>query len=80
MRLQFNPSSFPYVKRNYLCKGLIMKYASAFYVAEPSPEIYIFIDEEPSGLPETAAEIGKSTDVEEFLSMVEPYFILAKDK
>ncbi len=57
-----------------------MKYASAYYVSDPSPEIYVFIDEEPSGLPEGAAEIGKETDVEKFLSMIEPYFTLAKDK
>lgn len=57
-----------------------MKFASAYYVSEPNTEIYVFVDEEPSGLPNGATEIGKSTDVEEFLSMIEPYFILAKDK
>lgn len=57
-----------------------MKYAISFYVPEPKVEIYVFVDEEPSDLPENAAEIGKSSDVEEFLSMLEPYFILAKDK
>lgn len=57
-----------------------MKFASAHYVAEPSVEIYVFVDEEPSGLPEGATEICRSEDVDEFLSLVEPYFILAKDK
>jgi hypothetical protein len=57
-----------------------MQYASAYYCSEPSVEIYVFVDEEPSGLPDGAAEIGKSTDIEEFLSMIEPYFILAKNK
>lgn len=57
-----------------------MKFASAYFVAEPSVEIYVFIDEEPTGLPEGAAEICQSKDVEEFLSLIEPYFILAKDK
>lgn len=57
-----------------------MKFASAHYVAEPNVEIYIFVDEEPSGLPDGATEICRSSDVDEFLSLVEPYFILAKDK
>lgn len=53
-----------------------MKFASAYYVAEPQVEIYIFIDEEPSDLPENAAEIIKTKSQEELLAAVEPYFIL----
>lgn len=53
-----------------------MKYASAYYVAEPTVEIYIFVDEKPSGLPEGAALIVETKDVQELLSSVEPYFIL----
>ncbi len=56
-----------------------MKYAIGFYVSDPAPEIYIFIDEEPSGMPEGAMEIGRSTDVDEFLALVEPFFVLGKD-
>lgn len=52
-----------------------MRYASAYYVAEPT-EIYMFIDEEPSDLPETAMLIVETKDQDELMSAVEPYFIL----
>lgn len=57
-----------------------MKYASAHYVAEPNPEIYIFVDEKPVDLPEGAAEICNVKELEEFLTLIEPYFQLAKNK
>ncbi len=53
-----------------------MKYASAYYVAEPAVEIYIFIDEPPSELPENAALIVEATDQKSLLEAVEPYFVL----
>lgn len=53
-----------------------MRYGSAWYVAEPTVEIYIFINEEPSGLPENAAKIVETTKVDELLNAVEPYFVL----
>lgn len=60
-------------------RSTTMKFASAYYAADVDPEIYVFIDEEPSDLPEGAVEIGKETDLEKFLALVEPYFIMAKD-
>lgn len=54
-----------------------MKYGSAWYVAEPQVEIYLFINEDPSGLPENAFAIIERTEkVQELLDAVEPYFIL----
>jgi len=55
-----------------------MKYASAYYVAEPTPEIYLFIDEEATGLPEGAALIVETKDENALLDAVEPYFVLGK--
>lgn len=57
-----------------------MKYASAYYVAEPTIEIYLFIDEQPSDLPEGASLIVETKDQNELLSAVEPYFILGSGK
>ncbi len=56
-----------------------MKYASAYYVVEPT-EIYMFLDEEPSDLPESAILIIETKDQDELLSAVEPYFILGGKK
>ena len=53
-----------------------MKFASAYYVAEPVIEIYIFIDEQPSELPENAVLIAETKDAKELVSAVEPYFVL----
>jgi hypothetical protein len=53
-----------------------MKFASAYYVAAPSVEILVFIDEAASDLPENAALIIETKVVKELLSAVEPYFIL----
>ncbi len=55
-----------------------MKQASAYYVAEPTPEIYIFIDEAPSDLPETATLIIETKYENALLDAVEPYFVLGK--
>lgn len=55
-----------------------MKYAKAYYVAEPTPEIYIFIDEEPTGLPDNAALIIETKTESELLDAVDPYFVLGK--
>lgn len=82
VKFQWRPkwSSIPAVQLSRFLKELTMKYASAYYCSEPSVEIYVFVDEEPSGLPDGATEICKSESVDEFLSLIEPYFILAKDK
>lgn len=53
-----------------------MRFASAYYVAQPSIEILIFIDEPPSELPEGASLIIETKDTNELLTAVEPYFIL----
>lgn len=57
-----------------------MKFATAYYVAEPTVEIYIFIDEPPSDLPEGAALIVETKEQKELLSAIEPYFILGSGK
>lgn len=59
-----------------------MKFASAHYIANPHPEIYVFVDEEPKqgDLPDGIVEICNSKNVDEFLELLEPYFVLAKDK
>lgn len=53
-----------------------MKFAYAYYVAEPQIEIYMFLDEEPSDLPENAVLIVKTDSQDELLAATEPYFIL----
>ena len=53
-----------------------MMYATAYYVAEPTVEIYMFVDEPPSDLPENAALIVETKDQKELLDAVEPYFVL----
>lgn len=57
-----------------------MKFASAYYVAEPTVEIYLFVDEQASDLPEGASLIIETKDQNELLSAVEPYFILGSGK
>lgn len=55
---------------------MAMQFASAYYVAQPSVEILVFIDEEASELPEGAALIIETKESAALLKAVEPYFIL----
>lgn len=55
-----------------------MKTACAYYVSEPDPKIFIFVDEPASGLPEGAALIVEATDEATLLDGVAPYFILGR--
>ncbi len=56
-----------------------MEYASAYFVAEPYVEIYVFVDEPPSDLPENAMLIVEEKNAEKFLAILEPYFTLGYD-
>lgn len=60
-------------------QGELMDYATAWYVAEPYAEIYVFVDEPPSDLPEGAICIVDEKEPESFLGTLQPYFVMAAD-